>query len=249
MKGFDMRIKNVTYNKLLVAVLPLLIMLSIASIGYADQGFSVGVDLGVRDFIGSDIGKDLNPGPGAGMFMQLGITDVLALKLGMLGSIHSGKGILNNQTVDTSVTLGGMNAGLDFDLIPHAVLQPIIDIGIGGYRLGSNYYMIYNGRNTNNTSVLTWGVNAGTGFDYYINKAVSIGARVSYLYMPVSAVVNGNSRILDGSSIFAGINLAYHFNFARSGMGMMMPMGCMGMGSHENNQENNKENNNEKGHK
>jgi hypothetical protein len=55
--------------------------------------------------------------------------------------------------------------------------------------------------------------------------------------MPVPAVVNGVGKILDGSNIFAGINLAYHFNFSKDGMGMMMPMGCMGMGSHANNKE------------
>ena len=224
-------------------------VLFIAPVGYADQGFSVGVDLGIRDFIGSDIGKNINPGPGAGMYMQFGITDMLALKLGMLGSIHAGEGLQNNQNVDTSTFFGGMNVGLDFDLMPHETIQPIIDIGIGGYRLGSSYYMTYNNGQTNSTSVITWGVNAGTGFDYFINKAVSIGARISYIYMPVPAVVNGNNKILDGSSIFAGINLAYHFNFLKGGMGMMMPMGCMGMGGHGNNHENNKEDKDEQTNK
>ena len=236
---------NVMRDKLQIAVVLFFAVLLSASAGYADKGLSVGVDLGVRDFLGNDIGKDLNPGPGAGMYMQFGITDVLALKLGMLGSIHSGKGIENNQTVDTSFSFGGMNIGLDFDLVPHALMQPVIDIGIGGYRLGSNYYMMYNNGQTNSTSVITWGVNAGTGFDYFISKTVSIGARVSYLYMPVPAVVNGNSKILDGSNIYAGIDLAYHFDFFRRDMGMMMPMGCMGMGSHDNARKNNQENQNE----
>jgi hypothetical protein len=232
-----MEINYLRYNKLLAVMLLFLVVLLSTATGYADRGLSVGVDLGARDFIGRDIGKNLNPGPGADMYMQFGITDVLALKLGMLGSIHAGEGVQNNQNVATLTAFGGMNIGVDFDLIPHAVLQPIIDIGIGGYRLGSNYYMIYNSGQTNNTSVITWGVNTDTGFDYYVNKAVSIGARVSYLYMPVPAVVNGVSKILDGSNIFAGINLAYHFNFSKGGMGMMMPMGCMGMDSHENSKE------------
>ena len=240
-----MKTTNVMRDKLQIAVVLFFAVLLSASAGYADKGLSAGVDLGARGFLGNDIGKDLNPGPGAGMYMQFGITDVLALKLGMLGSIHFGKGIENNQTVDTSVSFGGMNIGLDFDLIPHALMQPVIDIGIGGYRLGSNSFMMYNGWNTNNTSIITWGVNAGTGFDYFISKTVSIGARVSYLYMPVPAVVNGSSKILDGSDIYAGIDLAYHFDFFRRGMGMMMPMGCMGMGSHENARKNNQENQNE----
>ena len=240
-----MKTTNVMRDKLQIAVVLFFAVLLSASAGYADKGLSAGVDLGARGFLGNDIGKDLNPGPGAGMYMQFGITDVLALKLGMLGSIHFGKGIENNQTVDTSVSFGGMNIGLDFDLIPHALMQPVIDIGIGGYRLGSNSFMMYNGWNTNNTSIITWGVNAGTGFDYFISKTVSIGARVSYLYMPVPAVVNGSSKILDGSNIYAGIDLAYHFDFFRRGMGMMMPMGCMGMGSHENARKNNQENQNE----
>ena len=134
-----MRIKKIGHNKSLVVALLTLGVLFIAPVGYADQGFSVGIDLGIRDFIGSNIGKNINPGPGAGMYMQFGITDVLALKLGMLGSIHAGEDLQNNQSVNTSTLFGGMNIGVDFDLIPHAVLQPIIDIGVGGYRLGSNY--------------------------------------------------------------------------------------------------------------
>ncbi len=233
-----MEITYSRYNKLPAVMAVFLVVLLSTATGYADRGLSVGIDLGVRDFIGRDIGKNLNPGPGAGMYMQFGMTDVLALKLGMFGSIHTGEGLQSNQTIASSTAFGGMNVGLDFDLVPHAALQPIIDIGIGGYRLGSNNYTMYNNGQTNNTSVITWGVNAGTGFDYFINNAVSIGARVSYLYMPVPAVVNGVSRILDGSNVFAGINLSYHFNFSKGGMGMMMPMGCMGMGSHENDKEN-----------
>ena len=240
-----MEIKYSGYNKPLVVMVLFFVVLLSTATGYADKGMSVGVDLGVRDFIGSDIGKNLNPGPGAGMYMQFGITDMLALKLGMLGSIHAGEVLQNNQSVATSTAFGGMNIGVDIDLIPHAVLQPSIDAGIGGYRLGSNYYMMYNNGQANNTGVITWGVNAGTGFDYFINKEVSIGARVSYLYMPVPAVINGVSKILDGSNIFAGINFAYHFNFSKGGMGMMMPMGCMGMGSHDNARKNNQENQNE----
>ena len=241
-KGMYMEIIFLRHAKAWTAIMLFTATLLGAATGYADKGLSAGVDLGARGFLGNDIGKDLNPGPGAGMYMQFGITDVLALKLGMLGSIHFGKGIENNQTVDTSVSFGGMNIGLDFDLIPHALMQPVIDIGIGGYRLGSNSFMMYNGWNTNNTSIITWGVNAGTGFDYFISKTVSIGARVSYLYMPVPAVVNGSSKLLDGSNIYAGIDLAYHFDFFRRGMGMMMPMGCMSMGSHDNARKNNQEN-------
>ena len=109
--------------------------------------------------------------------------------------------------------------------------------------------MMYNNGQTTITSVITWGINAGTGFDYYINKAVSIGARVSYIYMPVPAVVNGVSKTLDGGNILAGINLAYHFNFSKGGIGMMMPMGCRGMGGHENNHANNEEDKDEQTNK
>lgn len=230
-KGVRMKIKN----KLPLIMVVLLIIQLSASTGYADRGLSVGVDLGIRDFIDTDVGKAISPGPAADMYMQFGITDVLALKVGMPGSIHSGKGIENNQSVDTSIFFSGMNIGLDFDLIPDAIFQPIIDIGMGGYRLGSTSFMMYNGWNSTSTSLITWGINAGTGFDYYVNKSVTIGARMSYLYMPVPAVSNGVSKILNGSNIFAGINLAYHFDFSGKGIGMMMPMGCMGMSGHKKN--------------
>ncbi len=206
----------------------LMILLLHASAGYADKGLSMGLDLGIRDFIGTDTGRAFNPGPGAAMHMQVGLTDVVGVQLGMQGSLHSDRGLQNSQPFNSSIVLGGMNTGFEFDLLPHALVQPVIDTGIGIYRVGSNSFMMGSNQNTNTSSVITWGVHAGTGFDYFMTREVSIGVRVSYLYIPIPAVINGGNRVLDGSNIFAGIDVSYHFNFDGRGMGMMMPMGCMG---------------------
>ncbi len=209
-----------------------MILLLHASAGYADKGVSMGLDLGIRDFIGTDTGRAFDPGPGAAMHMQVGLTDVIAIQLGMQGSLHSGRGLQNTQTAGTSVVLGGMNTGFEFDLMPHALVQPVIDTGIGIYRIGSNSFMMGSSQNANATSAVTWGVSAGTGLDYFVTRDVSIGVRVSYLFMPIPVVINGSSQTLDGSNIFAGIDISYHFDFTGRGMGMMMPMGCMGGDRH-----------------
>ncbi len=200
----------------------------IAGNARADRRLAVGVDLGIRDFTGNNMSGDLNAGPGADLYVQVGMTSVVAMKFDLLGSIHSGVGIQNAQSVTSSFFLGGVNMGLDFDLIPYAVIQPVIDIGIGGYRLGSDYNMSYGSQGSYDSNVVTWGADAGTGFDYFLDKSSSLGLRVTYIYMPVPAVVDGSTATLDGSSIFAGVNFAYHFDVPNDSPSMMHP-GSMGM--------------------
>lgn len=138
-----MKMEHVMKKSLFIAAYCMAVALPDASLGahkpYINQGMSIGIDLGTRDFISRDIKDALDLGPGAGIFTQWGATDIIALKMGMLGSIHTGKGLWNNQPIATSITMMGMNVGLDFDLMPGAAFKPVIDIDIGGIGLNSDH--------------------------------------------------------------------------------------------------------------
>jgi hypothetical protein len=234
-KGVVMAIKCIIKRGLFIAVCCITIVLPIASMGSdspcTNQGMAIGIDIGMRQFISSDIKDALDPGPGAGIFMLWGATNSIALKMGMRGSIHTGKGLLNSQTVAASVTMMGMNAGFDFDVMPRSVFKPVLGIDIGAVRLNSSHTMAYNRWQSSETHLLTWDAGAGAGFVYCAKPDVSIGARISYRYMPLPVSANGSGAILDGSSIFANLTLVFHIKSSGM-MGAMMPMGCMGMGQH-----------------
>ncbi|HEY4716290.1 MAG TPA: outer membrane beta-barrel protein [bacterium] len=211
-----------------------LVFLLFAMSGYAhaEDGLSLGLDLGARMFTGSTLSKTIDPGPGAGLNVAWNVTDFFSIRAQWLGSLHIGEGIqnidasgTNQNTVKTTVGFHGGNIGFGFTFNEVSNIQPVIQAGIGAYTLRADYSMM-NRWNTTDDFLVSWGVNLATGFDYLIKNNVSVGLRAAYLYIPFTAS-SGQGNLIDGSNVSFGINISYHIAGSMNHMPHMMHGGCM----------------------
>ncbi len=200
------------------AVAAALICLAPTAVSRAHEGLSAGIGIGGAGFVGRDLRNAVDPGPAGSVFVEFGITDDLAVRAAMIGSIHRG-GFPGAPGTATSEWVRGFRVGPAWYFLTDGPLQPLVEAGIGVYGLSSTqgFYMMSPGVYSPRETSVSWGVDVGTGIDYYVRSNVSVGARVGYLYIdyPVTAP-DGRTVVLRGDEITGVVTLTYHFG----GMGM-----------------------------
>jgi len=174
------------------------------AVSYGPSGFYLGAGvLGLKILDQRGGPEALEDGVGLALFGGFRLNERVSLELGWMGSFH------NPATIDTGVgretdylVLEGVTGDLRVHLERAGNLDPFVQAGVGFYALGSDHLGL---------DALGSGFQVGAGFDYFLSDYVTLGLRVRYHGIAMSASERSSDDDVFISAAAVEASLGLHF--------------------------------------